>query len=253
MHATGLLTGAKAAQKPDMANHTLIHFLDKFVYRNAKTTDKQKGSSIMQPTRVVASGAAILLPGKAGAKAAVQVNSASFWNKKADDVAADDVFFHRYFNAVGKPADEEKKKARKQKASEDEVGGEDGDGGSAASDEDEIWDALVSSRPEVGGEDEDMDGFSDEELDDADIAADYTDDDDDDDDGEEGVDIEDGLLDDESIGDSEEADSDDDEDEGESAKGGWKEKRERKKKLKALPTFASADDYAEMLAQDDDD
>jgi ribosome biogenesis protein MAK21 len=249
MYSTGLLKGFKAAQKPDMTNHSLIHFLDKFVYRNAKTSDKQKGSSIMQPTLAAAGGASVLVPGKTSAHAAVQVNNAAFWKQKADNVAAEDVFFHRYFNVVGKPAQEERKKARKEKAREDddEVDGEEGAEGSAASDEDEIWDALVSSKPEVG-ENEEMDGFSDEEDEDADIAADYTDDEDD-----EGVDIEAGLLDDESMHDSEEMDSDNGEPEDipRSDPKDWRERRERKKKLKALPTFASAEDYAEMLGQDE--
>ncbi len=93
----------------------------------------------------------IVVPGKAGTGAAQRssVNTPSFWNLKAEQVAAEDVFFHEYFSQIGKPAQAAKKQARKE-----------ADEGASEEDEEaegEIWDALVNSRPEVGGGDEDDD------------------------------------------------------------------------------------------------
>ncbi|KAI2616550.1 CBF-domain-containing protein [Hypoxylon sp. NC1633] len=249
--ASQLLSGQKVAQKPELASHTLIAFLDKFVYRNAKAVDATKGVSIMQPVAAGGQGQ-ILLSRKPSAKAAgSSLNSAEFWNKKSDDVAVEDVFFHEYFSRVGKSEQAER---RKLKADKEAAGGEDGE--EAA--EDEIWDALVASRPEVEGESEsepDFDDLMSLDEDDEDLKQKMAELD-----GDEGSEDEDGveLWDD--------SDSDEDEDEGgdlepqpavgaeeEESEKPEDERKKRRKTLKGLPTFASADDYAEMLAQDDDD
>ena len=257
----------KSLPKPELANHTLMHFLDKFVYRNPKANDTKRGASIMQP---IQSSAAtnIVVPGKAGSTQRSSVNTASFWNLKQEQVAAEDVFFHEYFSQIGKPAQAAKKAKRDldENASEDEEA------------EGEIWDALVHSRPEVGGgegeeDDEDVDFAG---LEDIDYGSDVSvnlDDSDDDDDMSEGGGAELGSDAGEDAGfegifgdsdedgaewEDEEADAEDkdEEGEGEDESAGksqkWKERRARKKEMKGLPTFASADDYAEMLGRDDD-
>ncbi|KAI0206432.1 CBF-domain-containing protein [Astrocystis sublimbata] len=246
--AQSFLSGENANKKPDLANHTLISFLDKFVYKNAKATDQVKGASIMQP--IVASGQSkILLSSKPSAKDANSVNSASFWNKKSDEVAVEDAFFHEYFTNMGKPGQAEREQQRK--AKKDAAGdGEDEDDEEA--NEDEIWDALVNSRPEIQEDSDDGADFDDMmSLDDSEkeFRKAMEEDDDDDDDA---LNLDDSDM---ELSD----DMEDEEEEEEPAAAEKKdekkpesERKRKKKALKALPLFASADDYAEMLAQDAD-
>jgi ribosome biogenesis protein MAK21 len=248
VYAKNLLNGEKANQKPELANHTLIAFLDKFVYKNAKATNQAKGASIMQP--IAASGQSqILLSGKPSVKDAESVNSASFWNKKSGDVAVEDAFFHEYFTQMGKPGQAERE--QKRKAKKDAMGEEDED---EEAKEDEIWDALVNSRPEIQEDSDDGADFDDlMSLDDSEKEfRKAMEDDDDDDEDALNLDDSDMELSDEEI--------EEDEDNVEGPTGGDEKKdekpeSERKKKrkaLKALPLFASAEDYAEMLAQEAD-
>ncbi|KAK0729435.1 CBF/Mak21 family-domain-containing protein [Apiosordaria backusii] len=239
----------KKLPKPDLANHTLMHFLDKFVYRNPKAEDSKRGGSIMQPVLASGSASHIVASNKAGAKQSKTVNSASFWNLKPEQVSAEDVFFHEYFSRIGKPVEgaKTKKEANVAADSDDEEA------------EDEIWEALVNSRPEVEGDDADedsdidMEGYEDSDEDmDVDAAIDEDMEDlgsevSEDDGGFEGI-----------FGDSEESDEDGEsaEEKGqgqkEEAPKKFSEARRRRKELKALPTFASIDDYAEMLAGEED-
>ncbi|KAI0151964.1 CBF-domain-containing protein [Hypoxylon sp. NC0597] len=246
VYASSLLSGKKIAQKPELANHTLIAFLDKFVYRDAKAVDTTKGVSIMQPVAATNQGH-ILLSSKPSAKAAgASLNSSEFWNKKSEDVAVEDVFFHEYFARIGKSEQaERKKKAGKETADVDDE--------EAA--EEEIWDALVASRPEVEGDDEsepDFDDLMSLDEDDEDLEKEMAELD-----GEDGSGDENGV---EFWDDSEDEDEGDSElhpaptaEEDEQDKKPEDERKKRRKALKNLPTFASADDYAELLAQDDDD
>ncbi|KAL2128511.1 hypothetical protein VTI74DRAFT_9097 [Chaetomium olivicolor] len=259
--AGNLLVRQKALPKPDLANHTLMHFLDKFVYRNPKAEESKRGGSIMQPILASGSASHIVASSKAAAKQQPIVNSSSFWNLKPEQVSAEDVFFHEYFARVGKPSEA----ARAKKAAEEEVGSD-----VEAAGEDEIWDALVHSKPEIEGadgeEDSDMDmeefDYSDDEMEVEGLDA-----------GEKISDIEsegsagfEGIFADSDEGDEgdeagsdEEAEEEEEEEEEEAVTKAGKEasKKDRKgrlsrKEMKSLPTFASADDYAEMLAAEDD-
>ncbi|KAJ5568700.1 Ribosome biogenesis protein NOC1 [Penicillium hetheringtonii] len=295
LNADRLLQHEPMSGKPDLTIHTLSHFLDRFVYRTPKTSASSRGASIMQP---LAGGEAKDRLVEAG-KSAVQhvpLNSENFWKKKADDVAAEDVFFHEYFNRVNK----DKTKAKKGKADR----GDDDEG--ELDDEEEIWKALVDSRPDLEAEDD-----SDDDLDMDDLESAY-DDDDDDDDEVEG----DGEGDDEVIfNDESDVPSDEDEDAADAFEGfdsppptkksapaktekkakadeededafdmdvsddeafldsdedlpsdmelggvelpveepedDSKSKKQKRRKLKHLPTFASADDYAALLEDED--
>ncbi|CAK7222689.1 RNA-binding ribosome biosynthesis protein mak21 [Sporothrix bragantina] len=294
--ATNLLVRQKSLPKPDMANHTLMHFLDKFVYRNAKSADatKQRGASIMQPvsaaTLSTTGAAQVAAPGKggdSGKSQTVAINSAAFWGQKVENVAAEDIFFHTYFSQVGKQSQTSraaKRAAKQEKAAaaaafaNDEEGG---DGDVTDPEEEEIWQALKGSRPDIEGEDEgdngdmDMDDDDDDDLEELKDLLNMSDSDDDD--------LDDDDLDDEDVeggadamdvdGDSDGgvqfgdfAEFSDEEEGGVSAKdkdsdglvslasnNGRKAGRERRKQLKAMPTFASADDYAEMLANEADE
>lgn len=263
--ASNLLVRQKALPKPELANHTLINFLDKFVYKNPKVADSKRGGSIMQPVLAAGSAAHVVVPGKAGTKHQPNVNSAAFWNKKQEDVAAEDVFFHAYFSQIGKPGQEAKTK----KAKKEETG--DGQEGQEEMDEDEVWDALVNSRPEVGGEDDDdmdLDMGEDDESDLAellDMSDEDEDEDDDDDmdlDGEGAAELEDGEEIADGWEDEDEAPSDEEEPAVKKGKASAKGKegkdgkdgkgRMNKRELKKLPMFATADDYAALLADDDE-
>ncbi|KAK3330272.1 CBF/Mak21 family-domain-containing protein [Apodospora peruviana] len=236
--AANLLTRQKTLPKPDLPSHTLIHFLDKFVYRNPKAAESKRGGSIMQPVLGSGSGSHGVVSSKAGAKQQPLVNSASFWNLRPEQVSAEDAFFHEYFARIGKPGEAVKAK----KVAKGEVGSDDEEA------EGEIWEALVNSRPEVeGGDGDDESDLGMEDYDDSDEDLDL--------DGPgmdsngSGDDIPfEGIFD----------DSDEDDDGPEAVKDGAeaassKDGRMSRKEMKSLPTFASADDYAEMLEAEDED
>lgn len=250
--------------KPDLITNTLIHFLDRFVYRNPKkTVGGARGASIMQP---LAGGdtSGLLVSARSKTSAKAPVNTEAFWKMEGRKVDVDEVFFHKYFNVMGRGkelAKNKKKAVDKADTARDSDKGEE--------DEDEIWKALVDSRPELeGSEDSDVDdGFEDLDSslgDSPDEAmhgdtADLQDDEDDDTPDDDGA-IDFGEDDDALLGSDEEVASDLDEAfKGEvqfnSAKATAvpeEEKRGKKRRrLKNLPTFASAEDYAAMLDGDD--
>ncbi|KXX75435.1 Ribosome biogenesis protein MAK21 [Madurella mycetomatis] len=248
--AMNLLARQKALPKPDLANHTLMHFLDKFVYRNPKAEESKRGGSIMQPVLASGSAAHIVASSKAGVRQQPIVNSSSFWNLKPDQVSAEDAFFHEYFARIGKPGEG----ARVKKATEGQAGSED------ETSEEEIWDALVNSQPNIEGPDADED--SDVDLD----GYDYSDNDmevdgHDDDEKTSALEFEtpeddagfEGIFDDSE--ESDEAGASEDEAPLETGKApSTKEVRKgrlSRREMRSLPTFASADDYAEMLAAED--
>ncbi|CAG7562210.1 unnamed protein product [Fusarium equiseti] len=240
VYAAAILERNKKSLKPDLDSHSLIRFLDKFVYRNAKSTDSSKGVSIMQPLRATKDSGDIWLGSRAAGGATTAVNSSAFWKKKAEEVAAEDVFFHEYFQQIDKEGKETKKKS---KAGMD-VGSDD-------EQEDEVWKALVSTQPGVDPDDDGSDvGF---DLDDEDMASDGDDSpamsldgelDEDDDDMS--VDIE--GSDDEMGG----AMIDEDEEGFEVKEAASEKPKSKRRQLKDLPMFASVDDYAELLAGEDD-
>lgn len=248
--AAALLDKTQKMAKPDMESHSLIRFLDKFIYRNPKTTDSARGTSIMQPLRATKDAGDLWLGGRGAGASSAPVNSAAFWNKKAEDVAAEDVFFHQYFQQAAKEPKGLKTAKDKPAKSASDDDDEDKD------DEDEIWKALVSSHPDGAADDGSDAGFDD--LDELDMASDDDDspalsldsdmeeedeatmDGSDDDEGS------DGLV----AAAGEESDA---EDEGDEAKDEAKDKKKsRRKMLKSLPMFASVDDYAEMLAGEEE-
>ena len=267
LFAEALVYGKAMPPKPDPSLHTLMHFLDRFVYRNAKTkTSATRGTSIMQPMSG-SNAADLLIKNREDGRQRLPVNSDAFWKKNIDDVAADEVFFHSYFNKTqkGKSSKKDKKGSAKH---DDEDGESDEDG------EDEIWKALVDSKPDIEGaesdDDLDMDdleeAYSDsEDGEDGVEIAEFPEDDmdgaelDDEDDDEDGMDDFAGLE----SGDDAMLDDDDDlpsdfegagaDEEAAPEKEEGDEKKKKKRKLKHLPTFASAEDYAAMLDADEDD
>ncbi|KAG0649840.1 Ribosome biogenesis NOC1 [Hyphodiscus hymeniophilus] len=263
MFASRLLNDEKMPPKPDLTSHTLTHFLDRFVYRNAKAAaGGPKGGSIMQPLSG-GDNKVILLSGRSTGQQ--PVNSEAFWRKKAEDVAVDEVFFHKYFNQIGKGKAASDKKEKVAKSSKTAEGDEDEED----ENEDEIWQALVDSRPEVEGPSDDESDLEMLDLDDSDEASSLS--------GDEEVDVEaeddeaaasdsdggvvlSGFSEDEDVGSEDEVGSELNklfEKELETAQQPEEQKeetsRQKRRKLKSLPTFASAEDYAEMLDNDEDE
>ncbi|KAL2006151.1 hypothetical protein VTN00DRAFT_9805 [Thermoascus crustaceus] len=306
VNAGYLLTHTPMSGKPDLTLHTLTHFLDRFVYRSPKAHQMPKGSSIMQPLAGGDTSGLLVTSGAAAGTQQEPVNSEAFWRKRADQVAAEDVFFHEYFNRVGK--DKEKSRKEKKKAAKDPVE-RDEEADDLSDNESEIWKALVESQPELEGADDSDDDLNMDDLESA------FDDDEDEDEGEQGGD-DDVIFNDESDEEEGEEEKEEEEEEEEmeekkkSTKADKKEKakkaeaeqsdeeafdmdvsdddafrdsdedlpsdmeiggvkipstaddkdkdddgasgRKKRRKLKHLPTFASVDDYAALLAGEDD-
>ncbi|KAJ5588977.1 hypothetical protein N7537_011655, partial [Penicillium hordei] len=297
LNATNLLEHNPMSGKPDLTLHTLTHFLDRFVYRTPKANASSRGASIMQP---LGGGDAVDRLVEAGKKTQNQLplNTEAFWKKKADDVAAEDVFFHEYFTRVNK--DKEKVRSKKSK----DVDAEDQSDEGLSGDEDEIWKALVDSRPELEADED-----SDDDLDMSDLesALDSGEDgegaDEDDSDGgvifndesdvpsdeemaefsepeeaappvktkkaakkpskeveEDSDDFDMDVSDDDAFIDSDEdlpsdmelGGLDVEEPEKPADAAAPESNRSKRRKLKQLPTFASADDYAALLDAEDD-
>jgi len=256
-------------EKPDPTIYTLMNFLDKFSFRNAKTKSQGvHGSSIMQPMAGTSKAASYLITARDGDRTHDPLNSEQFWRRKVDDVRVDEVFFHTYFEKAGKAKQADKKTKKKDRKRD---GSEEG-----SSDDDEIWQALVKSRPEVEGDGGDDDDLSDFDMDDM-----LSDEDaggmdggvelnlGSDEDGDDGFDAPGGQHHEDDEDDFENFDLDDEEgfmdsdadvpvdidmDADADADGEKKDKdgrKSKKRKLKSLPTFASVEDYAKLIGDDD--
>ncbi|PGH00151.1 ribosome biogenesis protein MAK21 [Blastomyces parvus] len=291
VNASHLLHHEPMSGKPDLSIHTLTHFLDRFVYRNPKAAPSMRGASIMQPLAGGDNRGLLVTSGGTG-KAQDPVNREEFWKRESDKVAAEDVFFHEYFNRMDKD-NLRKLKSKKKSGAQDKDGAE-------SDAESEIWKALVHSRPELEGEGESEDDIDvddlasamgdedDDELDDLDMGDMSSGDDNEGEEGvifndesdEDGVEVEqdgrhaaeesDGF---EGFGDEDAFDMDvsdedafrDSDDDVPSdldngveelltealGKGDKSTSRQKRRKLKHLPVFASADDYAALLADED--
>lgn len=266
LFSSKLISHETMPPKPDLSLHTLIHFLDRFVYKNPKLSSTPRGASIMQPI-AGSDTSGLLVSTRSKVTPREPVNSEAFWKLEDGKVGADEVFFHRYFSTMGRGKDESKKKKAKRKA-EDASDVEEDEG------EDEIWKALVDSRPELEGSDASDDNIDLEELgsvteDDAaeqvqrwnqeDVGSDDVNGTEAEANGEimEFEDDDGALLesDDEVPSDLDKAfnkdqiqfDSKNTSKVSEASKRGQK-----RRKLKHLPIFASAEDYATMLDDDDD-
>ncbi|KAL5594554.1 hypothetical protein BROUX41_001479 [Berkeleyomyces rouxiae] len=253
VYAATFLAGRDLPQKPDLESHSLIRFLDKFVYKNPKEKDGSHGQSIMQPLQVKNDLKDMWLRSKSTVANSSTVNTASFWNKKQEDVAVEDVFFHEYFSQIGKAGQAAKKAAAADLEDDDN---------------DEVFKALISGS---GGAEEDSEAESDLGM------EGYSDSDDDGEnnggaaigdvdelgsEGEDGgwengegvalnLDSDDEEGGDDIFGDESDGDMEDDEPELQSTSA--KKSRMSRKDFKALPTFASVDDYATLMENEEDE
>lgn len=199
----------------------------------------------------------------------VAVNTDRFRNQSDDQLSAEDVFFHQYFSSLGR----DKVKAK----SSGPVTGSD-NGSIGDEDEDAVWKAMMDSAPDLEGvADSDQDlSMSDLDSDFDEAMVDSADEDDSIGDAEVNGDEIGGvpIFDDESDEEMEELDGGEmssaesgPEYEAEAthavseqrkptslaAKSKSAAAREQRKKMKGLPIFASAADYAKMLEDDADE
>lgn len=267
LYASSLMTHDSLPSKPDLSLHTLIHFLDRFVYRNARSTASgPKGMSIMQP---LAGGNTthFLASARYSGRVQAPVNSEAFLRRGIKDIGADEAFYHDYFSRIGKA------KAGVERT-DFEKGREPATGSDSEEGESDIWKALVMSRPELEGDKQsdsgmDMDSMlSDSEtesgaLDDEeprgsqyDASSDVVED--------SGTDLDLGGDDEALVASDTEIPSDVEhtlrnedgfETSGASQATALRSKPavKKRRRLKHLPTFASAASYAAMLSDDDDD
>lgn len=267
-YANAYVTGeTEEISKPDLGLFTLSHFLDRFVYRSAKQTNATRGTSIMQPlfssSRVNDS---VLVKASDVMHDQGPVNTEDWLTKKVEDIKPEDKFFYQYFT-IKKTADRKGKKSSKESNfdTDDEM------------DEDEIWNALVKSRPDVEDDSDDSeldfgeDDFSESSGEDE-AKLDAMDDEDVKSEGSQESDQEEGLDEDifysfdgeqdggekkRSFPESSEEDENNEEEEEEEeedteAAAKRAKKKQRKNMLRSLPVFASADDYAQYIDQDSD-
>ncbi|KAG7724006.1 hypothetical protein KL933_005149 [Ogataea haglerorum] len=262
----------KDLQKPNLGLFTLAHFLDRFVYKKAKMKPATHGQSIMQPLAGAHTGSLLV---KTDVHGELPTNTEDWINRKASEIRPEDRFFYEYFStrqekALASKMDKELNRKLQRDDEESDI------------DEESVWNALVKSNPEVEGPSEDelsdfeMSELSDEEeLEEVEEEEEEEDDEDglvtlrtvddlEDDDEEveeeeaepragkfsDSSDSDIGELMGESEDESEENASE--EDEAESRKRS-KQSAGQSKKLKALPTFASAEDYAEYLNSSEDE
>ena len=261
LYASSLMSHDSRPSKPDLSLHTLIHFLDRFVYRNARSAAAgPRGMSIMQP--LAGGDGTFLASARYSSKGQAPLNSEAFLRREVKDVAADEAFFHDYFSRIGKAGTAAKRKvvARSHEpatASDDEEN------------ERDVWKALVMSRPELEGDEqsdsemelEDVFSGSEAEV----VALDNTDAPGSDDDAyseaaeNTATDLDLESDDEAFVASDTEIPSDIDRDlrdeplTQEAPAPHGKPPTKKRRRLKHLPTFASAEDYATMLNGDDDD
>ncbi|GMF05442.1 unnamed protein product [[Candida] boidinii] len=122
--------------KPDLGLYTLSHFLDRFVYKNAKSKPNTRGQSIMQPLGGAHTGS--LLVRASGLQSHdVPANTEDWMNKKIEQIKPEDQFFYQYFiNKQEKISRSKFDKDLEKKANEDE------DEEAEDIDENEVWNAL---------------------------------------------------------------------------------------------------------------
>ncbi|KAI8983765.1 CBF/Mak21 family-domain-containing protein [Pilobolus umbonatus] len=240
-----IFAGEDIEGQSDLHQFTLMHFLDKFVYRNAKKAVTTKGQSIMQPLEGSRREGVVFTRGGGMKPNSITLNSKEFMEKDVTDVSADDVFFHKYFHQKNIKTEQSKKK--KAENEEDE--------------EDEVWRAMMSSIP--GGLDDEGDDDlledEDEDEDDDEMRALLEEDSEDMIEEEEGEDLEEG----EDMSGDEDEDlefmnaSDMDESSNkrafESSEEEEQEVKPKKAKKERLPTFATYEDYAKLIEQEEDE
>lgn len=327
LHASQLLHSQPITTNPDLELHTLAHFLDRFVYKNAKKGSATSSSAVASGMKPGAkgqdrSGMVVLRKGADGqGTEGHPLNAAEFLKKKQEDVPVDQLFFHRFFTKkqesertrdASKTENARKRKRRGDADADDsdidDLDIEEADDSDLAVDddddeeeleeieegdldEDEVWKAMQASMPAAGGDGEDAEDVDLLEVSDDDSVADfaYSDTDSDAEPATGGAEVADSAAEAEDEDVEEEEDAEEpqsffpDEQDDEDGLDGFGEeeadvldsdedimlgdgveipqkdgkdkdgRKQKKRKLKHLPAFASADDWAELINAGDGD
>ena len=227
-----LMRKIKIPGKTDLELHTLMHFLDRFIYRNAKAAStKSRGSSIMQPAAANDRDGVLV---SSALHRQLPVNSEEFWSRQRKSVAAEDIFFHQYFNSLGKVV-----MAKKSSSGTVKAAGK-AEGHSTEDNESEIWNAMMESAPDL---ERLSDSEQDLEMSDLDSVVDSqslaSKDDD--------VSTPDKQPFNLSVQSVEFSDSEQESARSDSIAQTWPAASVRRRRLKKLPTFAAASDFAAMV------
>ncbi|KAJ2501281.1 RNA-binding ribosome biosynthesis protein mak21 [Coemansia sp. RSA 1972] len=238
----------------NLHNHSLAHFLDRFVFRKPKSEDAQpavlRGHSLMQPLIHSAQPAAtehLLASKRVGAMGGLDLTSEAIADLQKSDMKPDEQFFHQFFQTKRTRMG---KKAKKTKTEDAEFADDDTGFAGAVNevDDDEAWEAMSKSMPDAGGEEYDDD-------DDDDLLAALREDESDDSDSGDGVED----SDEESESDDGFADFDDklaseaeaEDTLGSKRKGTDSDAPSKRKKKEKVPLFGSLDDYAHLIDSTD--
>ncbi|KAH9952381.1 CBF/Mak21 family-domain-containing protein [Russula dissimulans] len=159
--ARQLLSHEPLTSSPDLTLYTLTHFLDRFVYKNPKKS-VARGTSAMQPS----AGGDISSVRRVRADVQERpLNVDDWWRCGEGGVAADQLFFQRYFSQ--KHGKEQAKVAKIDKRRPKDRGHDTKSSGGAengSSDEDPeeamIWKAMKASLPRADDDDDDDDDDS---------------------------------------------------------------------------------------------
>lgn len=149
--AQQLLSSQPLAASADLSLNTLSHFLDRFVYKNAKKTVSARGVSAMQPAASGLDGTGVKLMKREMGKT-VTVNDPSFAKRREEDVPVDEVFFHKFFA---------RKSGKKGKKGGDESDDEEDDEGEDEAGDEEM--DLTGDEAAAGEEDADSEDGDDED------------------------------------------------------------------------------------------
>ncbi|KAH3671293.1 hypothetical protein OGAPHI_000516 [Ogataea philodendri] len=274
----------KDLQKPNLGLFTLAHFLDRFVYKKAKMKPVVRGQSIMQPLAGAHTGSMLV---KTQAYGELPTNTEDWINKKAAEIQPEDRFFYEYFSTKQEKALASKmdKELNSKLHDDEEESDIDEDTVWNA--------LVKSNPEVEGPSDDDLSDFDMSEISDEDLEEldeEEADEDDEDEEGlvtlktvedlgsgeeeeeeeveeeEEEEDAEPAQFSDSSdsdvgelLGSGSELESDEEPEQQEETeeqpdtKKRSKQNAGKSKKLKSLPTFASADDYANYLDSSDDE
>ncbi|KAJ1853975.1 RNA-binding ribosome biosynthesis protein mak21 [Coemansia sp. RSA 1853] len=241
----------------NLHNHSLSHFLDRFVFRKPKSDDAQpsvlRGQSLMQPLIHSAQSAAtehLLASKRVGAMGGLDLTSEAIADLQKSDMKPDEQFFHQFFQTKRTRMGKKAKKTR----TDDDAEFADDDTGFAGAvkdgdelDEDEAWKAMSASMPDAAGEE-----FDDDDEDDDLLAALREDDSDEDSDGVEDSDEESGSESDDGFADFDDKLASEAEDTlGSKRKGTESDAPSKRKKKEKVPLFGSLDDYAHLIDSTD--
>ncbi|KAF5366355.1 hypothetical protein D9757_011459 [Collybiopsis confluens] len=181
--ARQLLSSQPLTATADLSLNTLSHFLDRFVYKNAKKIspsdataavdgkNKGKGVSAMQPAASGVEGVK-LMKGDTIGVGDLLMNEEKFMRKKVEDVPVDQLFFHKFFTRKNQRA--KTMKTADEKVSDEDVsdadeGDEEGEKDGLDSSGDEEMDltgdeAERAKNPEDDDEDEDGSDLDEDEV-----------------------------------------------------------------------------------------